>query len=165
MPIPLGWDGRRHLCRLLKVSLASAVVVVGVWGFADWCEDLLISRRLHQRLQAMRSLRLAGLDGRDRSWVDAEFDDDPEQRRVPDQRLVSVLSMLQGASAVPIPIGRFRAVVREPVYALRMDLVRWHGFSETWRVGCLHLGNAEIAVQSRSTDEIPPLCRAAAERF
>jgi hypothetical protein len=144
--------------RLLGLSVLALVLGSGLFVFAEWCEELLISRRLHSRLQLLHRYHLAGMDVRPKLMVDP-----PEEDSTAEEEPTTLLSIVWSGKTETL--GRFKGAVRHPIYALRMELVQWHGFSEKQRVGCLHLNTGEVAVQPRFSDTIPELCSKVAEGF
>jgi len=127
---------------MLKVLLAAGALVGGFWMVAGWCEDLMISRWLHHRLRTARSLHLSGLNLGRKTWLDPG-----------------------AARTDPVTKIRFRALVREPVYGLHVEVRRWNVLTEVWRVGCVNLLTGERAVQAWHAGAIPELCEEVAEAF
>lgn len=134
------------LPRMVCLSAGVVVVVGSTYAFAEWCEDLLISHRLQQRLRLMRTLQVSGADLSRTEWTDPGHD--AVARRIWRE-----------------PLFRYRVAVREPVYGLRLELIRWHGLTETWRVGCLHSETGEIAVQKNGHSPVPVVCEGVAQEF
>ncbi|MGB5135024.1 MAG: hypothetical protein WBN89_07610 [Prochlorococcaceae cyanobacterium] len=146
------------LPKLLSLFVVALALGAGLFLFAEWCEELLISRRLHQRLESLHRYHLAGMNVRPELMADPPEQDSAAQRQ-PAPQLTIVWS---GKTET---LGRFEGAVRHPVYALRMEVVQWHGLSKKQRLGCVHITSGELAVQSRFSETVPPLCSEVAEAF
>jgi hypothetical protein len=155
--MPQAMNDQPLLPRLLPLLLAAGTGA-GLVMFAEWCEELLISRRLDQRLQLLHRQHRAGMD------VPTVLLNRPpgadSAAHAPPSRSLGIVPI--GDAEGP---GQIHGAVLHPIYGLRLDVVQWHGFGKKQRLGCLHLNTGEVAVQRRFTDTIPVLCRPVAEAF
>ena len=146
------------LPKLLGLCVVLLPLGAGLFLFAEWCEDLLISRRLRSRLELLHRYHQGGLDVRPQLMVDP-----PEQDSAAQRHPATLLTIVWSGKTETL--GRFEGAVRHPVYALRMEVVQWHGLATKQRLGCLSLTSGELAVQAGFSDTIPALCSTVAEAF
>jgi hypothetical protein len=144
--------------RLLGITVLVLGLGRGVFLFGEWCEALLMSRRLQHRLELVYHDHLAGMERHP-----ILLDDPPEGVSAAEHQGAAPLTIERSRKSETL--GRFKAAVRYPLYALRMELVSWHGISSKALLGCLDVSTGEVAVQPSVTDPVPALCSPVSAAF